>query len=139
MARTVETGDEREHFVPEPGTAADVATTIADGFGGSLTAAIGQRFPTADGHGQLVFFWHNDHFLGWNSVYESMSILSLRSAAAGEFTVSYAHYAAADPACCPSLPPLSITYRFTGTKLVASGTPPNLPAPGTFPQVRLLP
>jgi hypothetical protein len=124
MAHTIEVGDPTEHFVCVSG-AKSTALTISDRFGGSLTAAIGQRFPTADGYGQLVFFWHNDHFLGWDSVFESVSILKLRSPTTGEFVATYAHYAPSDPLYNPSLPPISAAYRWTGTKLIASGTPQN--------------
>jgi hypothetical protein len=91
MAHTIEVGDPTEHFVCVS-DAKSTALTTSDRFGGSLTAAIGQRFPTADGYGQLIFFWHNDHFLGSDSVFESVSILKLRSPTTGEFVATYAHY-----------------------------------------------
>lgn len=42
-----------EHFVPWG------MRTAADGKGGWITAVIANRYPTADAHGMIVFFWHN--------------------------------------------------------------------------------
>ena len=131
MAETVEVITPSEHFVP-----AGKPVSASDGAGGALTAEIGQRFPTADGYGQLVFFWHDGRFLGWDSRYESMSIMRLRSAGPRTFKVTYAHYAANDPAYDPSLPPVTVSYRWRHQRLIASATPPNRSFPGL--EVRLL-
>jgi hypothetical protein len=128
MSRTVESGSVSEHFTPGP------TTEILDGSGGTLTAAVGVRSPTADGYGQLVFFWHNDEFLGWNASQETISIEQIDSPASGVFEVKYAQYAPSDPISSPSLPPVTITYRWTGSALESSGTPPNL-----IGSVKLLP
>jgi hypothetical protein len=98
--------------------------TIDDGQGGTLTAAVGQRYPTADAHGQLVFFWHGTRFLGLDSVRESDSITRLSGTRTGAFRVTYPHYASKDAECCPSLPPVTVLYRWNGQRLSASGTPP---------------
>jgi hypothetical protein len=135
MARTVEVATPTEHFVPVPGA----KLTVADGFGGSLTAVVGQRFPTAGAYGQLVFLWHNDRFLGWDSAYESVKILGLHSPAAGEVEVAYAHYAANDPACSPSLSPVRVIYRWTGRRLIANARPPYPSSPARPLEVKLLP
>ena len=120
MSRTVESGSNTEHFTPGP------TTGILDGSGGTLTAAVGVRFPTADGYGQLVFFWHNDDFLGWNATQETISIEQIESPASGVFDVTYAQYAPTDPMSSPSLPPVTIAYRWNGSSLESNGTPPNL-------------
>lgn len=40
---------------------------------------------------------------------EAMSITKV-TGGAGYFRVTYVHYAANDPACCASLPPVTVTY-----------------------------
>jgi hypothetical protein len=131
MAQTVELANATEHFVNDGGP-----KTVPDGHGGTLTAAIGQRYPTADGHGQLIFFWHGTHFLGWDAPQESTSITHLAPAGAGAFRVSYLRYAPNDAECCPSLPPVTLDYHWTGQAFTASGTPPQHGQPV---RVRLLP
>lgn len=120
MSRTVEAEDQNEHFTPGQ------QITVSDGQGGALTAIVGTRYPTADGYGQLVFFWHNDTFLGWNASKETMAVLKIASPAPGTFDVTYEHYAPNDSACCPSLPAVTVTYRWNGTALASNGDPPNL-------------
>src|SRR6476469_4717820 len=119
MAHTTEVGDPGEHFTPsgEPRIA-------SDGAGSELTAAIGHRSRTADGYGQLVFFWHGDRFLGWDSSSESVAIIRVSSRPHNAFAVTYPHYASSDPNCCPSMRPVTVLYTWTGTHLRASGTPP---------------
>lgn len=119
MARTTEVAAPEGHFVldREP-------VSVADGYGGTLTAAVGQRYPTADAHGQLVFFWHGTRFLGLDSVSESDTINDLRHGPTGTFHVTYAHYAPSDAECCPSLRPVTVAYHWNGSRLAASGTPP---------------
>jgi len=119
-ARTVEVGDTSEHFVPS-----GRSVTTKDG-PLALTAVVGQRFPTADGYGQLVFFWRGRTFLGWDSIYESVSIVRVARWGAHTIRVTYAHYASGDAAYDPSLKPVSVDYRWRGGRLVASRTPPSL-------------
>jgi hypothetical protein len=104
MTRTVEAASPAEHFTPT-GT----PLSVPDGYGGTLTAVIGQRTPAADGHGQLVFFWQGNRFIGWDADTEAMSITKV-TGKAGYFQVAYAHYAAKDPACCASLRPVTVSY-----------------------------
>jgi hypothetical protein len=96
--------------------------TIPDGHGGRLTAIAGVRHPTADAFGQLIFFFHGRHFLGWDSNHEKTA-LSVK-ASRGEFVGTYAHYRRSDPLCCPSLPSLRVRYHWTGRRLKPSGRPP---------------
>ena len=119
LARTTEVAIPSEHMALEL-----PPVTISDGGAGTLTAAIGGRFPTADGYGQLVFFWHGTTFLGWDANQESMSIRGITSPGAGAFSISYAHYAATDALCCPSQPPVTITYTWNGSRLVPDAAPP---------------
>jgi LppP/LprE lipoprotein len=131
MWRTVLVALPLEHFVP-----AGQLTTISDGSGGALTAEVGAVMPTTDGDGQLVFFWHNRRFVGWDSTVESMIVLQLQPRGPGNFQVTYANYRPSDPACCPSLIPVSVDYRWNGHHFLAEGDPPSVtPTPG---RVRLL-
>jgi hypothetical protein len=120
LSRTIEPGIEKT-FTPvgDP-------LTISDGAGGYLTAVKGMRSTngTADSTRWLVFFWHNDMFLGWDTAGTSMLILEISSPQDGAFAVTYANYAFDDPTCCASLPPVAVTYQWDGSRLVADGTPP---------------
>lgn len=132
MARTVEVSSRSTHFVR-----VGKPLTIADGRGtGTLTAAVGVRHPTGDGSGQLTFFWHNAHFLGWDAKYESRFIIKLRSSGPGSFAVTYARYRAKDAMCCPSRRPLTVRSGWSGTRLISDGVPPK--GPGTPVKVKLL-
>lgn len=122
MSQTIEIGDQISFAQAQL-----VPVTVADGSGGYLTAVRGARSPSADGYGQLVFFWHNQTFLGWDSKYESMDILKVWSPGPHQIAVSYAHYAATDGACCPSLPPVVIYYSWENGHLVSTGAPPTGP------------
>lgn len=97
--------------------------TISDGQGGSLTAAIGGKFRSADGFGQLLVFWHGKDYIGWNTPYLS-TYIHLSSTAPGVFVARFAQYQSNDAICCPSLPPAIILYRWDGTRIIASSTPP---------------
>jgi len=119
---------------------------VPDGQGGTLTAVIGQRYPTADGYGELVFFWHNRDFLGWDCDHEHFDIIDVSSPGPGRITVTYANYAENDPLCCPSLPPVNVTFAWIpgredtpdGPRLVMLDMPPEDPCP-TKIKVKLLP
>jgi hypothetical protein len=119
LNRTVEIADKTTHF-----SANDQPGTVSDGAGGWLTALIGVRFPTADGKGELVFFWHNTTFVGLDTHTESERIISVSASASGAFAVRYVHYALTDPLCCPSLAPVTIEYRWSGHAMAPSGLPP---------------
>jgi LppP/LprE lipoprotein len=124
MSATVEASDHTEHFTPftEP-------LTIQDGRGtGTVTAMVGVRYPTADAHGQLVFFWHGTHFLGWDTNYESLAIMRLSSPAPGLFQVKFARYAAKDALCCPSLKPVTVNFAWSSNRIfISNGVPPKGP------------
>ena len=110
LARTHETEARDETFTGGP------PVTVADGAGGYLTGVAALRSPTADGHGSLLFFWHNRTFLGWDTNRETWNA-DIR-ADGQTIQGTYARYASSDPACCPSLSAITITYRWNGTGLV---------------------
>ncbi|GAA0345429.1 LppP/LprE family lipoprotein [Actinoallomurus spadix] len=131
LTRTVEAADPSTHFA-----SVRPPVTTSDRHGGTLTAVIGQRYPTADGKGQLVFFWHGTRFLGWDTGTETDAVRGV-TAGPGSFRVTYLHYAERDPECCPSLPPATVTYTWQdGGRLAASGAPP---VHGAAVRVKLLP
>ena len=123
LSRTVETADPSESFAPS--SPADIApVTVSDGQGGTLTAVAAIRNPSADGHGALVFFWHNSEFLGWDGGQEAMTTYRVVASGPGDLAVTYANYAANDALCCPSLAPVTIIYRWDRGRLQ-----PNEPVP----------
>jgi hypothetical protein len=117
LRRTVEVSDPSFSFLP------DETVTVSDGNGGWLTAVHGTRNPTADGYGQLIFFWHNNQFIGYDATYESNQS-SIADSGSGYFVISYAHYADRDPMSTPSLPNVNITYTWNGKSFTSSGSPP---------------
>lgn len=119
MWRTVLVQEGFEHFYPS-----GQLTTVPDGGGGAFTAEVGTVLPSTDGDGQLVFFWHDRRFVGWDSSVDNMDILDLQPLHRGRFRVTYSNYAPNDPACCPSLIPLSVVYRWSGIRFVAQGPLP---------------
>lgn len=123
LTRTVETANPSTHFA-DPSS----PVTTSDGHGGTLTAVSARRTPAADSHGSLVFFWHNDRFVGWDSNEEAMTTRTIAAAEPGTFAVTYANYAGSDAACCPSLAPVTISYRWDGTRL----QPNQLVPPGVY-------
>lgn len=132
MFRTVLVDLPGEHFYPS-----GQLTTTSDGSGGKLTAKVGTSLPSIDGDGQLVFFFHNNRFVGWDSKVENMSILQVQTYGPRHFQVTYANYASDDPACCPSLIPISVPYRWSGERFVAGAPPPLVsPVPGGVRLVR---
>jgi hypothetical protein len=115
------TGPHCEHLHPM-----GKAVVVPDGHGGWLTAIPAVRWPTADGYGQLVLFWHNKTFVGTDALTplpnlgnEAFTVGVVR---AGKDTVvlKYARYKSTDPMCCPSLPPVKVAFHWNGTKVVAS-------------------
>ena len=99
-----------------------------DGAGGEIRAIVGIRTPTADGKGQLVFFFHDRSFIGWDASQEAISVLHLEAAGPRAFKVTYANYAATDPLVGASLPPAVITYSWDGRRVVPYSPPP----PGVY-------
>ena len=113
IAKTHETTDPSEGFIGSS------PVTVSDGSGGYLTAVSALRNPSADGHGALIFFWHNQTFLGWDTNEETWNVM-VRANSADAIEATYADYAPGNPACCPSLPPVTITYSWSGAGFAQS-------------------
>jgi LppP/LprE lipoprotein len=131
MTTTVEVDMPSEHFQP-----AGPALTIADGMGGTVTAVAGQRVPTADAHGQLVFFWHNTTFIRWDADYESVNVLNIASPGDGTFVVTYPSFAVTDAVCGPSRGSTTRSYQWDG-QVFRGNLPPPAPTPGGRVSVKL--
>jgi hypothetical protein len=119
MNHTVEVDAPAEHFMPH-----DLIVSTPDGMGGTIDAVVGVRTPTADGKGQLVFFFHNDTFVGWDAPQEAISILRLVSPGPRAIAVTYANYGPRDPIVGASLPPATVTYRWDGHRMAPDTQPP---------------
>jgi hypothetical protein len=123
LRHTIEIGTKGEYFraLGHP------IKTIKDGRGtGTLTAVVGNRWPTADAKGQVVFFWHNQTFIGQSASYETTAVGKITSPALGTFIIPYARYKPTDPVCCPTLKPLKVTYSWSGHTLISNGVPPRM-------------
>jgi hypothetical protein len=103
---------------------------VPDGHGGWLTAVPTVRWPTADGYGQLVLFWHDRTFVGSDALtalpdlgQEAVSV-GVAAGPDGSVVLRFARYRPSDPMCCPTLRPVSIAYRWDGRRLVASAPVP---------------
>lgn len=112
ISRTHETTDPSEGFI------GSAPVTVSDGSGGYLTAVSALRTPSADGHGDLIFFWHNQTFLGWDTNEETWN--AMVHADADAIVATYPDYASGNPICCPSLPPITITYGWSRTGFTQS-------------------
>lgn len=85
-----------------------------------LSAVIGTRSPTADGYGQLVFFFLGEKFVGLSDTVEATAIRSLVADARQGFRIGYASYAAGAPTYAPRPKPLWITYHWKAGRIVPS-------------------
>jgi hypothetical protein len=95
--------------------------SVPDGGGGMLTAVSG--FDQSVNHPPcLVFFWHDDTFVGTDSPQTHMGCVLVHSSA-GAFVVDYAVFAPTDPLCCPSGAD-DVTYTWNGRAFVPNGAPP---------------
>ena len=92
--------------------------------GGVLSAQKGVCRETANDRCQLVFIFLDNRFLGTDTLNPSQGITNIAAAGIGRLNITYANYAQGDPGCCPSLPPVTITYTWDGARLNPSGTPP---------------
>lgn len=96
----------------------------SDGSGGTLYAWQATCTNSGDGYCQKVFFFDGTRYLGTDTLNDSASITNVSTTGPQTIAVTYAHYASNDPLCCPSLQPVTISYHWTGTRLLPSGTPP---------------
>ncbi len=103
---------------------------VPDGSGGTLTAVPVVRWPTADGYGQMVLFWHDETLVGSDrlaklpNLGEESSQLKIVSYGTDSITVRFWRYRPTDPMYAPSLTPEDVTYRWNGQKLLASAPVP---------------
>jgi LppP/LprE lipoprotein len=114
MARTHEVGSGGRPFTPS-----GPRHTIPDGTaGGRITAQVGILDPSGDGTGYALFFFHNQRFLGWDSVYDSIAVGRLR-VSRSRFVLTYGVYKSDDPSCCPSRK-VTVRYSWTGARIKQS-------------------
>ena len=96
----------------------------SNGSGGTLYAYRATCTGSADGYCQMVFFFDGTHYLGTDTYAPSQQITGVVASGPQAIDVTYANYQKNDPLCCPSGQPVTITYRWTGARIVPSGTPP---------------
>jgi hypothetical protein len=84
----------------------------------------GSPIGSADGAGKFVFFFSGSTYLGTDTLEPSRYVKLAGSPGPGQINVTYDNYAPNDPVCCPSLPPVTITYTWDGTSVTPNGTPP---------------
>lgn len=76
---------------------------------------------SGDGTGEAVLLFRNRRFLGWASAFDTVHLsVGARGRA---IRVRYGVYSGNDPFCCPHAT-RTISYRWNGSRIVASGTPP---------------
>jgi hypothetical protein len=92
--------------------------------GGTLSVQKGICKDSATGRCQQLFIYLDERFLGTDTLKTSAGITEIAALGTGRFSATYANYAPNDPGCCPSLPPVTITYTWDGSRLTPSGTPP---------------
>jgi hypothetical protein len=120
---TAQITDTHEESDPSENFVGGTPVTVGDGNGGFFTAEPALRNPSADGHGDLIFFWHNQTFLGWDTNKETWDV-TVRANGPDTIAATYPDYRPNDAACCPSLPPVTITYSWGGTRLAQSQSLP---------------
>lgn len=106
------------------GYVVDRGASAPDGAGETLYAWIATCAGSADGHCQRVFFFAGSRYLGTDTKNDSNEIMGIAAAGRAAIAVTYADYLPGDPLCCPSGKPVNITYRWTGSRLIPSGAPP---------------
>jgi LppP/LprE lipoprotein len=95
----------------------------------AVTAADGSRITawnilladSGDGSGEAVILFRNRRFLGWASAFASIHVAV--HARGRAIRVVYGVYSGNDPFCCPHAT-RTIGYRWNGSRIVASATPP---------------
>lgn len=100
--------------------------TVRTASGDTLKAWIATQTQSQDGYSQLVFFFLNGTYLGTDTAKPSLAITSAKAAGHG-IAVTYPVYMKNDSFAMPTGTPVTITYTWTGSKLV-----PNKPYPKQF-------
>jgi|GEM_PF-3012679 len=104
---------------------------VRDGHGGWITAVPVVRWPTADGYGQYVLFWHDTTFVGAETLSKLPGLgpeaaqLGIVRGGLNRIVIKFAVYKKSDAMCCPSLPPVKVTYWWNGKAMVRSGPIPS--------------
>ncbi len=106
----------RRHFVLQGGRH---AVTAKDG--SRITAWNILLADSGDGSGEAVILFRGRRFLGWASIYTSIHVAV--HARGRAIRVVYGVYSGNDPFCCPHATK-TIGYRWNGSRIVASATPP---------------
>lgn len=94
--------------------------------GSVLSAWIATATRSQDGHNQFVFFFLDGRYLGTDTAKPSLGITSAKAVGQG-VAVTYPVYTKGDSLANPTGTPVTITYAWTGSKLV-----PNKPYPKQF-------
>jgi hypothetical protein len=80
---------------------------------------------SADGHCQAVDVFHDRAPKAiWHRQYIGVKAIHVRS---NGFSVEAYNYGPQDPLCCPSLPPVTDTYKWTGSGFREFGPTPHQP------------
>lgn len=111
---------ESRGYVPD----GEIVRVRATEAGGQLAVQKGVCKNSTSGRCQQLFIFLGQRFLGTDTFNPSQGILDIKAAGTGKFTATYANYAPGDPGCCPSRPPVTITYTWDGSRLTPDGTPP---------------
>lgn len=106
-------------------TATKPNASVQTSSGETLAAWIGVKMGS-DGHNQFVFFFFNGKYLGTDTAKPSLEITSAKAAVNG-IAVTYPVYKKNDSFANPTGTPVTITYTWSGSKLV-----PNKPYPKQF-------
>jgi hypothetical protein len=102
----------------------DAVVTTPGPNGTTFIGIAGTPIGSADGGNQWVFFFSGATYLGTDTAVPSKHLSLAGSPGPGQINVSYQNFAPTDPLCCPSLPPVTITYTWNGTSVTPNGTPP---------------
>jgi eukaryotic-like serine/threonine-protein kinase len=92
--------------------------------GGTLYAQKGTCMFETRTKCQQMFFMVDRKLVGTDSVSSAQSILEVQVSGVARVDVTYANYASRDPRCCPSRPPVTVTYFWDGSRLNVNGAPP---------------
>lgn len=93
--------------------------------GGTLYAQAGACMNRDPSPCQTVLFLLDRRVIGTDTPRPTNAVRTVRAAGQGQIAVVYANFARNDPDCCPSLPDVTVTYTWNGSRLVPSGQPPN--------------
>jgi hypothetical protein len=64
-----------------------------------------------------MLFFDGMRFVGTDTANPSTAITGYEAAGTARIAVTYARYAKSDPLCCPTLSPVTITYRWDGKRM----------------------